>query len=77
MLLARDGVPLFTNAHGEANVEWRIPNRVDTRLRIASIAKTFTAALVMRLEEQGVLAVSDRLCTYVDPVSWLVVRAYE
>lgn len=71
-LIARDGVPLFAEAYGEANLEWSIPNSVGTRFRIASIAKTFTAALVLRLEEQGRLSVGDRLCTYLEscPDAW-------
>ncbi|WP_232821708.1 serine hydrolase domain-containing protein [Desertihabitans aurantiacus] len=37
------------------------PTGADTQYRIGSISKTFTAALVLRLRDEGVLAVEDRL----------------
>ena len=38
-----------------ANYEWKVPNTVDTRFRIASITKPFTMVLVFQLCEEGVL----------------------
>lgn len=72
VLIARDGAPVFAKAYGQANAEWQIPNTLDTRFRIASISKTFTAALVMQFEERGRLSVTDRLCGFLEscPEAW-------
>src|SRR5688572_31948493 len=71
-LIARDGQTLFTGAFGWANAEWEIPNTVATRFRIASITKTFTAALILKLVEEGRLNVTDTLDKYFDqcPGAW-------
>lgn len=50
---------IYHKAFGKANFEWNIPNTTDTRFKIASITKFFTAALVMRLVEAGKLATDD------------------
>lgn len=67
VLVARDGVPLFARAFGPANAEWDIPNTPDTKFRLGSITKQFTAAAVLRLQEQGKLSVQDPICSHVSP----------
>lgn len=37
ILVAQDGNIIYEDAFGWANLEWRIPNALDTRFRIASI----------------------------------------
>jgi CubicO group peptidase (beta-lactamase class C family) len=66
-LIARRGVPVFTKGYGYAEVEGGVPNTPATRFRIASITKTFTAALVMRLHERGALDITRSVCAYVTP----------
>ncbi len=56
VLVARDGQPLCAAAHGYANRSWRVENRMDTRFRIASVSKMFTAVAVLQLVEQGTLS---------------------
>jgi CubicO group peptidase (beta-lactamase class C family) len=46
----------FKAAYGYANRTWRVESRVDTRFRIASISKLFTAAAVLQLIEEGKLS---------------------
>lgn len=46
---------LLNAAYGYANRAWRKRNHVQTRFRIASIGKMFTAVAVLRLIEQGLL----------------------
>ena len=65
VLVARDGVPLILKGYGWANAEWEIPNTPTTKFRLGSITKQFTAALVLRLQEQRKLSVHDPICTYV------------
>jgi CubicO group peptidase (beta-lactamase class C family) len=55
---------VYQRAFGEANREWHVPNAVTTRFRIASTTKQFTAALVLRLVEEGKLALDKRIVDY-------------
>jgi len=67
VLIARGGTPLFSRAYGMANHEWQIPNDTTTRFPIASVTKTFTAALVLKLAQQGRLRTDELICKHLDP----------
>src|ERR1044072_9332683 len=54
-LVAKDGKVIFKNGVGYANFEWEIRNTPDTRFRLGSITKQFTAMLILQLAEQGKL----------------------
>ena len=49
VLIKQSDRELFKAAYGFANRSWRIPNQVDTRFRIASISKMFTAVAILQL----------------------------
>ena len=49
-LVAERGQVVMKKGYGLANMEWGIPNAADTKFRIGSISKQFTATLVIRLE---------------------------
>ena len=51
-------------AYGLANLEHRVPVRADTVFRIGSLTKQFTAALVLKLQEQGQLSIDDDITRY-------------
>ena len=72
VLLARDGRVLLSKGYGMANLELDVPNTPQTRFRLGSITKQFTAAAVMLLQEQGKLSVQDPVCKYVEncPAAW-------
>jgi CubicO group peptidase (beta-lactamase class C family) len=72
VLVARDGKVVLDKAYGMANVEWDTPNTPDTKFRLGSITKQFTAAAILLLEERGKLKVDDRIKTYLPdiPMSW-------
>ena len=59
VIVARDGVVLFRRAYGAANREWSVANTPDTRFRIASLTKQFTAAAILTLQEAGRLSLDD------------------
>lgn len=59
ILLAKGDSILYTGSYGKANFEWSIPHSPDSKFRIASITKTFTAALTLRLIEDGYLSIDD------------------
>jgi CubicO group peptidase (beta-lactamase class C family) len=65
VLVARDGHILFRKSYGFANSEWKVPNAENTKFHIASITKTFTAAGIVILEQQGKLKFSDPLSKYI------------
>src|SRR5215831_15926557 len=64
VLLAQNGQPIFRKGYGVANADWRILNSPDTKYRIGSMTKQFTAALVMQLVEQGKLSLDDSILKY-------------
>ncbi len=65
ILIARSGHPVFQKSYGMANHEWNIPNSEKTKFHIASVTKTFTAAAIVLLEQQGKLKLSDPLSKYI------------
>lgn len=66
VLIQRDNERLFEGAYGYANRSWKIKNRVDTRFRIASISKMFTAVAALQLIEQGKLRLDTRVVECLD-----------
>lgn len=72
VVVARDGVPIFRRNYGLASHEFNVPITDDTLYQIQSINKSFTALLVMMLQEEGRLSVGDLACQYVDdcPAAW-------
>ena len=72
VLVARGDDVLINEGYGLANLEWGIANTPDTKFRIGSITKQFTAASVLILEERGVLDVDDPVSAYIEdaPESW-------
>ena len=63
LTIAKDGRPLYTRAFGysQINGSERKPATTASRYRIGSITKTFTAAMVFQLVEEGKLKLSDTL----------------
>ena len=63
-LVAENGRVIYKKGLGYANFEWKIPNDVDTKFRLASVTKQFTAAMIMKLVEQGKIKVDGKLTDY-------------
>ena len=61
VLVRQDENDLFKAAHGYANRSWHIRNQLNTRFRIASLSKMFTAVAVLQLIEAGKLRLDTRL----------------
>ena len=72
VLVARDGKVALRRGVGLANREWNIPNAPDTRFRLGSVTKQFTAAAILQLAEQGKLAIDDPISKYYPdaPAAW-------
>jgi CubicO group peptidase (beta-lactamase class C family) len=56
---------LWVGASGFADVRTREPVRAEAVFEVGSVTKTFVAALVLKLAEDGVLGLGDRLSRWV------------
>ncbi len=65
VLIAKGDRVLFKNGYGMADYELNVPNAPKTKFRIASITKTFTAAAVAMLREEGKLSLNDKLSKFI------------
>jgi CubicO group peptidase (beta-lactamase class C family) len=64
VLLAKDGKVIFEKAYGEANKDFGVPNRADTKFNLGSMNKMFTAVAVAQLAEAGKLSFDDPLSKF-------------
>jgi CubicO group peptidase (beta-lactamase class C family) len=70
VLLAKNGRVIFQKAHGLADRQEGVLNKVETRFNLASINKMFTAVAVAQLCEQGKMSYDDPVGKYLDS-DWL------
>ena len=63
-LVAAGGTVILEKGYGFADFEWKIPNTPDTKFRLGSITKQFTATLVLQLVEHGQLSLEKRARAY-------------
>ena len=63
--VARGDQVIVDRGSGLADLEWNQPADAETVFRIGSVTKQFTAAAIMKLVEQGKLALDDPLARYV------------
>lgn len=64
LLVSQNGKVIYKQAFGMANVEWKVPNQVDTKYRLASVSKQFTAMLILQLVQQGKLDLHAPISKY-------------
>ena len=78
-LIAKGGKVIFEKGYGMSNVELDVPNSPDTKFRLGSITKQFTATAILQLEEQGKLSVTDTACKYLAecPESWKAITIHQ
>lgn len=62
--VARDGQILFSGGYGHADVESGVAPTAETVYRIGSVTKQMTAAVIMRLVEQGKISLDDPITKY-------------
>jgi len=65
VLVMQKGKSIYRKAFGMADREWNIANTVNTKYRIGSVTKQFTAACILQLAEQGKLNLDDKLSKYI------------
>lgn len=64
ILVAEKGKIIYEHGFGMANMEWAIPNQPDTKFRIGSVTKQFTATLILQLVEQGKIKLDGKITDY-------------
>jgi len=64
ILITKEGTSLYSGCFGKANLSFGVPNEIQTKFRIGSISKQFTAAAILVLEQQGKLKTSDLLSRF-------------
>jgi CubicO group peptidase (beta-lactamase class C family) len=64
VLVAENAEIIYSKAFGLANMEWDIPNEVDTKFRIYSMSKQFTAMLIMQLVEANKIDLQKTISDY-------------
>ncbi len=63
-LVAEGGEVILKKGYGWADMEWEIPNTPDTKFRLGSVTKQFTAMLVMQLVEAGLIDLDGTISDY-------------
>lgn len=76
VLVARDDQVVFRQAYGMADREAGRVLKTDDRFRLASVSKQFTAAALLKLEDQGALRLDDPVCRWIMPcpAAWSDIR---
>ena len=55
---------MWARGYGMASLEYQVPNSPQTRFRLGSVTKQFTAAAILQLQERGLLDVQAPVSTY-------------
>lgn len=64
VLVDKNGKSVYERSRGMADASSKVPNDKGTMFQIASITKDFTRTMILQLEEQGKLTLSDPLGKY-------------
>ncbi|MES2773744.1 MAG: serine hydrolase domain-containing protein [Bacteroidota bacterium] len=64
VLVTQKGKIVFIKSYGDADFELGVANNRQTRFRIGSITKQFTAVLIMQLREKGLVHLDSTISTY-------------
>ena len=64
VLVARRGHIIYERGFGLANLEWNVPNDVNTKFEIGSMTKQFTALLVLQFVNQDKIRLEGHLSDY-------------
>lgn len=64
--IVHDGDLIWGKGYGIADTDHAIPVTLDTRFRIASVTKTFTATAILQLRDAGKLRLDDTAAQYLD-----------
>ena len=65
VLVAKGDEVLLRKGYGTAVMEWDVPVTPETRFRIGSVTKQFTASIILKLMEEGKIDLQDKLRKYI------------
>ena len=65
VLVSQNGDIIYQKGFGYADIEKKIQVTPDTKFKIGSISKQFTAAAILKLQEEGKLKIEDKLSKYI------------
>lgn len=65
VLIAKNGEAVYKAAFGEANKDFSVPNRIDTKFNLGSMNKMFTGVAIAQLVEKGKLRYDDPLSKFI------------
>ncbi len=65
VIVTKEGETIHSKGYGLANREHQLPNTPQTKFRVGSITKQFTAMAILILHEQGKLDLDDRIAPYI------------
>jgi len=72
VLVARNGEVLLSQGYGLADLGKNLPNTPQTKYRIGSLTKQFTAMAILMLQAQNKLKIQDPICRFIPecPATW-------
>ena len=78
LLVAQQGQILLSKGYGMADQARQLPNTPQTRFRLGSVTKPFTALAILQLQAQGKLTVQDLICRYLPacPAAWQAITLH-
>ena len=68
VLVARGDEVLFVKGYGFANLEFAAMNSRSTRFRLGPVSRSYTAAGILLLQQEGLLNVADPVRLYIESV---------
>ena len=76
VMVARSNQIVFVKGYGLANRELDVANAPNTKFRLASVTKQFTALCILILQEQRKLSVEDPISKFVPdcPSAWSKIK---
>jgi CubicO group peptidase (beta-lactamase class C family) len=72
VLVTKGDQVLLDKGYGMAVLEWNVSNTPDTKFRLGSVTKQFTAALILLMQQEGKLNINDPVSKYLPdaPKAW-------
>ena len=64
VLVSEKSRVIYQKAFGIADREWNVPMTVDTKFKIGSVSKVFTALLILQLVQEGIISLDGTVADY-------------